>query len=379
MRRIILAALTLLSLSCAQLLIRDSRAKLSARSEVPMRLLQDVPAVQVMIPGLGMRWFLVDTGAPISVISSALEDKVAHSESKIPIVMEGSNGEKVNARSLYIDELLLGGVTLTRLFAVSVDLSSIEQRAGVELGGVLGFSAFEDLLLTLDYPEETLILERGELPAPDQREIFRYQKESEHPALPATLEGQAITLVLDSGSRDYLSIPESKQAQFTYQSDPVQIGTSLSIAQSAPCYAARLSSPLLVAGHSIPAPQATFAPIDTFLAGGKFLRVFSITFDQKNKRLRLRPPQKFSLEQPSIRSLGAELCKKNNVWEVCSALDGQLLRPEDQLISVAGKATAAFDISDWQDLIQSSQSLELTILREGAELTVSVLIQVLVP
>ena len=51
-------------------------------------------------------------------------------------------------------------------------LHTLSLAVGRDVDGILGFSAFDDVLLTLDYPAEEIRVSGGRLPRPDGREIF---------------------------------------------------------------------------------------------------------------------------------------------------------------------------------------------------------------
>jgi tetratricopeptide (TPR) repeat protein len=92
-------------------------------------------------------WFLLDTGAAYTGLSPALSPPQLSMRSAQLAGMQGG----ASAFHLSPLELRVGRLALAERSPVSVDLSAISQREGVEISGILGYSTLRHEGLTIDF------------------------------------------------------------------------------------------------------------------------------------------------------------------------------------------------------------------------------------
>jgi len=130
-------------------------------AQVPIDLSRIIPVVEVRIGGRPYR-FIVDTGTSgHGRVTAAL----ARTLGLQPVgqVLAGDPSGRTQTRSLYrVAELEIGAIRLQGLNLGETSLPSA-RFAGID--GILGLGAFENHLLTIDYPKASLLLSRASLPA----------------------------------------------------------------------------------------------------------------------------------------------------------------------------------------------------------------------
>ena len=134
----------------------------AAQSEIystPLELIHDKPYVSVTVNGRGPFRFLVDTGTG----GQALVTPELAEELLLPIVghahlTDPSGLGEQRSTTASIDSLKLAGVEFSDVEAVVHNL-----YGDANCQGVLGFTLFEDYLLTLDFPGRRMMLTRGEI------------------------------------------------------------------------------------------------------------------------------------------------------------------------------------------------------------------------
>jgi hypothetical protein len=139
--------------------------------EVPMRMVNRRPLVDVRINGGGPYTFLIDTGGSgLARADTSLVEKL-----KLEVVGEArgaaGTGQAVSMPIVRYSTLDIGGATFK-----DVDAPSRDYNEGREprIDGIVGIGLFSTCLVTLDFVRSVLRIERGTLPEPDGREVFPF-------------------------------------------------------------------------------------------------------------------------------------------------------------------------------------------------------------
>ena len=104
--------------------------------------------------------FAVDTGASTTVISPELAQKLRiHSVEVSPMTAAGGNVKAVAGR---VKSLAVGTTELENVAVVASDfLVSLSGMVGVKLDGIVGYNYLKNFTVTIDYPRETLALQKA--------------------------------------------------------------------------------------------------------------------------------------------------------------------------------------------------------------------------
>ena len=111
--------------------------------------------VEGRINGLGPYRFAVDTGATNSVLSITLAERLMLPRG-IPVPVMGASGP-ASAYMTKVQEFEVAGRRFRDFsFAAGDFLDRLAQAAGTNVDGVLGANAFQNLVLSIDYPNQRL-------------------------------------------------------------------------------------------------------------------------------------------------------------------------------------------------------------------------------
>ena len=255
-------------------------------ASLPMEIVGAQIVVPVTIDGRGPFRFSLDTGAGRTVVDRSLAREL-----KLPVIGASRVGdparpEAIAAEEVRIESLGLGGATVSRLTADSWDRAELDPAARTR--GALGMEVFAGRLLTLDYPGRRVVVARGELPAPDGRQVVAYRRSEGGTLLvPVSIGQLAIEADLDTGSPEGLALPKSFAGRLTLQGELARIGRGRTAAGEFVVYGARAADTLRVGSIEIERPFLTFNDyLPNANIGYRLLRHLAVTLDQKNRRVR---------------------------------------------------------------------------------------------
>ncbi|HJZ98037.1 MAG TPA: aspartyl protease family protein [Candidatus Solibacter sp.] len=127
-----------------------------ATSPAPARVVGLKNLILMKTTALGRDgWFLLDTGASFSSVARELAPGRDNGDASIV----GVRGVLSGAFRMGPLSLSAGGRTLVDLAPVSMDLTTLSRREGVEISGVLGYSALGVRPFTVDFRHGTVVFE----------------------------------------------------------------------------------------------------------------------------------------------------------------------------------------------------------------------------
>ncbi len=255
---------------------------------VPMRMEKGRPVVNVSIDGKGPFPFVLDTGAGGTVIGSDLARELG-----LPVAGEVHIGDPIHphgiaAKQVRIAQLDLGGATFSRMLATSMENHGFQEHLAAR--GVLGMPVFQDLLLTIDYGRGQVRIARGELPAPDGKEIVAFRP-TDGIRVPITLASVEIEADLDSGSPSGISLPNRYKEELPLESPAVELGCARTVSAEFAVYGATLKGAAQIVGYRVENPALRFNQLPVANLGNDLLRRFVLTIDQKSRRVRFAPAE----------------------------------------------------------------------------------------
>jgi len=248
---------------------------------------------------------ILDTGAMVTVLDS---DAVKRLTGR-----SVSEGARVSIR-----EAASGPLHYRKLPAIVREVGHLSRALGREIDGILGYSAFNGLLLTLDYPAEEVRIREGKLPRGGGDEIYRLGGKR-RPTIRMVVGGKQLKLLIDSGSGSSLTIGESHAPEWKIQPRTVALYTKIN----------RLEPRM--AGRSL--GNIKFGPTDmeqpivevttsTELIGTKVLRHFSLTFDVARRQMLVERAAEEPILFEPVRGTGVLLGPKKGALRVIALLEG---------------------------------------------------------
>ena len=266
-----------------------------ANVEVPVAISGNLIFVDVTVNGAGPYKFLLDTGAALGQVSPAISAQFPANRIDDSIIVTGPLGETNPVPLFRVDSLKIGDADFQTFLVAVRDVPGMFAGTPFPVDGILGSGLFRHVLLTMDYPGEKIRVESGALPPTDNCEILPITGGDLGPGsvyiLPSvsiTLEGQTVSVFLDSGNagalllpNSYASLPFESQlapvATFTQNGQTILLHGVLDGAMTLGCI--EVDHPTILIGGNLAS------------LGGAGLQSYVITLDQESKAARFVQPE----------------------------------------------------------------------------------------
>lgn len=257
-----------------------------AAVEVAMGRSDHLPAVDVMINGQGPFRFAIDTGAAGSArLDSALAARLG-----LEKVGEALSGDPSGRNPQPTDRVRMASITIggARFEGVVGSVRPSGSSLGPPVDGILGFGLFKDCLFTLDYPANTLRIERGHLPPANGKDVVAFTAEHGIPSIRLQVDSLWMDAHVDAGAMGGFTLPASMAAKLPLASAPRVVGRARTGSNEFEITAAELKGAVHLGGLEFPGATVGFQPVFPMAnVGARVLKDFRVTFDQKNGRMRL--------------------------------------------------------------------------------------------
>jgi len=284
MRQLALAILLLFVYASA------AHAQDTTAAVMPLQMRGLMPVVEVTLNGQGPFFFMIDTGAGM--------------QADIDVSVAQRLNLRANGRVLSGDP---SGVNDREVATATIDSIKIGSNRGIEfrditavvrahritkdypdVDGILGFALFTDYLLTLDYPAMQVRLSRGVLSPANRTDILNFEIENRIPVIELAIGKMRVRAHVDSGNfvAGFI-LPEEIVEQLQLLSSPVTVGSARSVSNRIDLKQVQLRDTIRVGSFDFPQPLVQFPALSDTNLGFKVLREFTVTFDQKNRRMKL--------------------------------------------------------------------------------------------
>lgn len=272
-----------------------------------------------------------------------------------------------------------GPLQVRSLKVTAHPMGALSRAIGTEIDGILGFHAFRDLLLTLDYPAGEVRVGEGKLPEPDGEEVFRDYGKS-RPFVALDLGEEKVPLLIDSGYTGLMRLRGTDP--LPWEVAPVPLGASVRYRGVRINEGGRLARDLAVGPLTVKRPVVQVGE-GTRLVGAKALGRLSLTFDHRSRRIRMVLGEPGPLTVPSERGLGAALRPQPEGLEIIAVFEDTPaeaagLRRGDLVTAIDGQEAYSWGCN--HPLADGGRErVRLTYRREGTETEIVLEPAVLVP
>jgi hypothetical protein len=353
---------------------------------LPGHLIGNVLVVEDKWDKFGPYHFLIDTGSSVTLVSPEIAKRYVSPDER-PL-----DEPQVRVRSAGGGYALLGAVTLKRLQlgsatfeyvpALVYDCADLSAQFGVRIDGVLGFPLFRNAVLTLDYPNERIVL-RSKIPDDGlPGEAILFDNTDKTPLIPIRLGDREFAALIDSGSAAAIDInPAGLSPKFAF--GPVAGPTESTLAGDRPSRVGRLDGVVRIGSFDIPRPVAEVTDELTSLGGG-ILSHFTLTFDQRHNEVFFQRDLSTPMKIPPMRGTGLGFRKTPAYWKVAGVMPGSPASSADvaagDLISrVNGEPVANWDPTRYDQLVATADHIDFTFISGTKEYTRSLAVADLVP
>jgi len=254
----------------------------------PMHMRGLMPVVEVKLNGQGPFAFMIDTGAGMQ---ADIDPSVA-ARLKLPLSGRAINGDPSGQNDREVATAMIESLTIGKAEFRNVTAVVRPQRITKdypEIDGILGFALFTDYLLTLDYPAMQVRLARGVLPPANGGDILSFEIENRIPVIELAIGRIHVPAHIDSGNfvAGFI-LPEEIVEQLQLQSAAITVGGARSVTNRIQLKQVQLRDTIRLGRFEYPQPTIAFPALSETNIGFNVLRDFVITFDQKNRRMKLQ-------------------------------------------------------------------------------------------
>jgi hypothetical protein len=232
-------------------------------------------------------WFLYDTGANISVVDA---DSLA----------AVSSWEPAQGASVDLVDLSCGPLDIRRMPVQVLQLDHLQHAVGRDFDGILGYGAFADFLVQLDYPKQRMRVATGVLPRPDGERSFPLAR-ADRPWVAMELPQGPRMMLIDSGSTAGFELDSPRGIRWLQEPRPV--GAGMGIHGLEVNRAGRLDGEVGFLGARYDRPVLFLD--DTDLVGTAVLHRYSLIFDQRTRRVVLDVEPPAEVAPTALRGIGA--------------------------------------------------------------------------
>jgi hypothetical protein len=273
----------------------------------------------------------------------------------------------------------IGPFEIGTLQAHILRLHTVSLALGRNVDGIIGYPVFRDVLLTLDYPAEQIRVSHGRLPRPDGREIFPYRG-FRRPHLDAEVGGRRTKVLLDSGATGRFALLPTKNLAWSVEPRPMK--TSVGVGHVTVREGGRLADAIQFGPLRFEAPVVTLIG-DESLVGWHVLRYFVLTFDQKQKRIRMQTHGTDPIRLASWVGMGAGFYPRSEGLEILevfadTSAEAAGLRTGDLIVAIDGTPVHDLGCSDPLGDPAGRRKV-LTYIRDGIQAEAEIETEALIP
>lgn len=318
--------------------------------------------------------FLVDTGAAVTLVSPELAARYPAKNAPptaTPLVrVKSAEGETALLPAVTLRRIELGGARFENVQALVYDCAALSAHLGVRIDGILGFPLFRETLLTLDYPNARVLLQRRSAAATIPGAAIPFNNERKTPIIQLQLGPQTLAALIDSGSDAVLSLnPLGLQPQFAV---PPRVGATVAtLSGDREQKIGRLAQSLTIGRYVVERPLVELTDELTSIGGG-VLRHFTVTFDQEHSRVTFFRDTPTPVAAEPLRSTGLSFSKTPAYWRVASVVPGSPaenagVQPGDLVTRINGEPVAQWNVVRYQQLATSADEIVFTFLNGTQE------------
>ncbi len=257
---------------------------------LPMKDFGGRPVVEVRINDKGPFPFVLDTGATITVVGEEINGELSlSSPGGVHAVSPGGGAAPM---IVSVGSLKLGTATIGDFMAAVMPMGDVFNGDSAPKG-VLAASSFPGYLVTFDYPGKRITIKKGSLDAADAKTVFEYGEDEALPVVPVKIAGHVTHVHLDTGAAFALTLPMHFLTELPLKTKPKDAGQSRLLTGSFPVSAAAVDGAIEIGRYTIDVPEVRFSDVrhgpelGPGNIGYAILKDFVVTFDSKNRRVRL--------------------------------------------------------------------------------------------
>ncbi len=353
--------------------------------ELPAQNIGNYLLLEVKWDRNGPYHFLIDTGSSVTLVTPALAKRYPSSlpPPNTPHVrVTSAEGAITELPAGWLGKLELGNAHFDDVPVLISDLSAFSAHLGVKIDGLLGFPLFREVLLTLDYPGNRVILRPARTAALTPGTAIAFDDARKTPVIHVGLGNRNIVALIDSGSDAGFSLnPVGLDPKFVF--GPRGGATVGTLGGDRPQEIGRQADSLAIGGYVFPQPIVDLTD-ELSAIGGGVLQNFTVTFDQEHDRVTFFRESREPIAMPPRRHAGVSFSKTPAYWKVDAVIADSPaaeagVHVGDLVTRINGEPVAAWDLRRYDQLIASASEVTFTFLDGNNESAKTVKVFELVP
>jgi predicted aspartyl protease len=202
------------------------------------------------------------------------------------------------------------------------------------------------------------------------------------PYVPLRVGGYEVDLLLDSGSDEFLTLPD--QVAKPRRGRLVETGKARAIGGDVFTHQVRLDAKLDFAGHALVDPIVEVVQGREGTVGTALLRHFRIAIDQRHGCVTFSRACVEAVRSPPLRGMGIGLLRDGTHWTVAYLLEGTPgvaagMQVGDEVVAIGGVAVGELSKGQYEQLLVEQDVLRLRVCAGSEVREVDVPVAVLVP
>jgi len=337
---------------------------------LPGHLIGNVLVVEDAWDKSGPYHFIIDTGSAVTLVSPELAarygDPRAVTQDEPLVRVRGADGGMVLLPPVTLQRIQLGSARFLYVPALVYDCTDLSAQFGMRIDGSLGFPLFRETVLTLDYPNEGIVL-RQRIPEDGiPGEPILFNNPDKIPLIRVSLGDRAFAVLIDSGSSSAFDInPVGLSPRYRF--GPVDGPTVSTLSGDRRPRVGRLDGVLRISSFDVPQPIADETEELSSIGGG-ILSHFTITFDQRHNQVFFQRDVAEPLVIPPLRTAGLSFRKTAAYWKVVGVIPGSPAAlagvAEGDLVSrINGEPVGEWDPVRYERLLASAASVDYAFLK----------------
>ncbi len=315
--------------------------------------------------------FIVDTGASVNVLDSAIAESLG-----LEVIGEmqigAPGGPQISGNIVKLPLAHVGGATIRNASFVTMDLVKF---SGGSTEGVLGMGLFRDYLLTYDYERSQIRVSRDVLSA-EEPGVMPYSNVGGHIQIDMDVAGTTLATHVDTGSMGGFTLPIDLKASLALKESGQGESKARMVGGDRDVQYGQLDGDILFAGTRYEHPHVGFMDPSPGYGnvGAGILGEFVLSIDQQNQLIRfqrsVRKPIAAAGNTP--RRLGVQFrgMPGGSVLTIGYVEPGSLgeksgLLTGDVLLTLNDKPSEEYDIASLGELFRGSEPLYMEIDRDG--------------
>jgi predicted aspartyl protease len=322
--------------------------------------------------------FIVDTGATVNILDSALAERLGY-EVVGETEIGAPGGPAVPANIVSVPVARIGEASISNAGFVTMDINGFSKGL---IQGVLSLRLFHDYLLTYDQSNGRISVTRESLDA-DEPDVILYADLDGQIQVDIDVAGMTVTSHIDTGSMGTFTFPVEYQESLPLKSTPQPGPNARLVGGERSNTLARLDGRIRFAGNEFVDPDLVFMDPSPGYGniGMGVMSHLQVSIDQQNHLVRFHRPAgaETAADAGERRRLGLMLggAAGTSGLEIAGVVPGSLaesagLREGDRLVTVNGRRCDQFTMPELGELFGSPAPLTLGIERDGAAQTIEI-------